>query len=643
MLLKKIDPLYGGRTFRGPYEIELKIPRQYIKTYKTVIVEKRRSLSYSMIMSMTVNKEIRYASEYHEATKHSETSLMTSRHYLDFDNKPIPFKIYLELPSMSLPGNFPTPEVNALSCISGMLSQRFSDDMKGVMSTTTTMRSRDTTSTATPTSSTPNFSIENLAEVLFFSAGITRELKYPYGKYYMRAAPATGALYPIELYVICDDISPGLMAGVYHFSPPDFSLTQIRKGRYKRYLAAEATANNQDIANSAITIIFTSFAWRNAWKYQARSYRHWFWDSGVIAANLLATTHAMGLPTRIIMGFLDDKISQLLCLEDQGEAAIAMAAIGQGGLKDTITPSQQHSEVNRISHVPLPKIRALSKGGEINYPEIWELNRASKLTSKQEIEEWTNNAHRHHQLLSTTRHHSQEKGANNEDNVIVVPNALEKDDIKNSRSLKETILWRGSSRRFARTDISFSALKTILYSSARGVPIDIFKEGNSLIDIYFIANSVDGLSSGAYFYNRNTSATNPATYIEKIKETASSRNISGYLCLGQSLFSDASVVFFLMTNLQSVLRSLGNRGYRASQFEAGIIAGKIYLAAYALGLGASGSTFFDDAVTEFFSPHASNKNCMIAVGAGIPAYKANPGKILPMRLSKQQLLTQDFM
>jgi SagB-type dehydrogenase family enzyme len=592
-----------------------------------------------MVMFIAVNEEIRYALDYHEATNHSEASLMTSRHYLDFDNKPIPFKIYLELPSISLPINFLTPEMNAITCISGILSQRSSEDMKGLTRTTTTMM--DTTNTVT-TSSTPNFSIESLAEILFFSAGITRELMYPYGKYYMRAASATGALYPIELYVICDDISPDLVAGVYHFSPPDFSLTQVRKGRYKRYLAAAAAAaNNQDIANSAITIIFTSFAWRNAWKYQARSYRHWFWDSGVIAANLLATARAMGLPTRLIMGFLDDKISQLLCLEDQREAAIAMGAIGRGRLKDIDTSSQQQSEGDRLPHVTIPKIRALSKRGEINYPEIWELNWASKLTSKQEIEEWINNAHRHHQSLSITSHHSQEKGANNDESVIVMPNELE-EDIQNSRSLKETILWRGSSRRFARTDISLSALKTILYSSTRGVPIDIFREGNSLIDLYFIANGVDGLTPGAYFYNRSTSANNPATSIKKIKEIASSRNISGYLCLGQSLFSDAGVVFFLMTDLQSVLRSLGNRGYRASQFEAGIIAGKIYLAAYALGIGASGSTFFDDAVTEFFSPYASNKSTMIAVGVGIPAYKANPGKILPMRLSKEQLLTQDF-
>jgi len=581
---------------------------------------------------MTVNSEIRYAIDYHEATKHSEASLMTSRHYLDFNNKPIPFKIYLELPSITLPISFPTPEVNALSCISGMINQRSHHDTNGLTTTTKTSRNSNNRS------NTPELDAENLAEILFFSAGITREMKYPYGNYYMRAASATGALYPIELYVVCDDISSNLMAGVYHFSPADFSLTQIRKGTYKRYLAA--AANNHDIANSAITVVFTSFAWRNAWKYQSRSYRHWFWDSGVIASNLLATTYAMRLPTRIITGFLDDTVNQLLCVEDQREAAIAMAAIGAGSSKDIIAPSQQEKEIDRISFLSIPKIRALSKRGEINYPEIWELNQASKLTSKQEIEGWISNAHRHHQLLSAASHRSQDRGTDS-DNIIITPNELE-EGIKNSRSLKETILWRGSSRRFARSNISLTTLKTILYNSSRGVPMDIFRDGNSLLDIYFIANGVDDLTPGAYFYNRNGSVTSSNTSIEKIKEIASSRNISGYLCLGQSLFRDASVVFFLMTDLQAVLRSLGNRGYRASQFEAGIIAGKIYLAAYALGIGASGSTFFDDAVTEAFSPHASNKNTMIAVGIGVPAYKASPGKILSTKLSKAQLLTQDF-
>src|ERR687898_2652032 len=111
-----------------------------------------------MIIFMTVNNEIRYAIDYHEATKHSEASLMTSRHYLDFNNKPIPFKIYLELPSITLPINFPTPQVNALSCISGMISQRSDDDTKGL--TTTISIGTNTTSNTT------KFDIEHLAEIL---------------------------------------------------------------------------------------------------------------------------------------------------------------------------------------------------------------------------------------------------------------------------------------------------------------------------------------------------------------------------------------------------------------------------------------------------------------------------------------------
>ena len=63
----------------------------------------------------------------------------------------------------------------------------------------------------------------------------------------------------------------------------------------------------------------------------------------------------MRLPTRIITGFLDDTVNQLLCVEDQREAAIAMAAIGAGSSKDIIAPSQQENEVDRISPPIYPK------------------------------------------------------------------------------------------------------------------------------------------------------------------------------------------------------------------------------------------------------------------------------------------------
>ncbi|MFL6363510.1 MAG: SagB/ThcOx family dehydrogenase, partial [Nitrososphaeraceae archaeon] len=517
-----------------------------------------------------MNYDIKYALDYHEATKHSEISIQLSRHSLDWNNKPRPFKIYTKLPSIFLPSDFSEPHIDAITCIK---------TVKTINSMTA-----DATNTTNP-----QLDIRKLAEILFFSAGITREMKYMYGSYYMRAAPATGALYPIELYIVCQDI-PGLNAGVYHFCPGDFTLTELRSGDYKAELAT-AAGDSKNIMTSPITIVFTSIAWRNAWKYEARSYRHWFWDSGVIAANLTATAASSHLQPFLILGFVDDTVNHLLYLDDKKEATIAMAAIGVDLAKHSAV-SQQRKEINSL---PLPEILPLSKKGEVDYPEIWKMHRASYLSDSEEVKRWINCG------TELKKEESVQSGIL--DSRPLQP-AEPSSQSSLGHSLGEVILLRGSSRKFAKSPISFRQLSTILESSTREVPLDFLVENQgktagttaTTIDIYMIVNEVEGLQRGGYFFNRSTSS------IEQLKSKVP-RNMSGYLCLGQPLFSDASVVFFLMTDLLDVLRTCGNRGYRASQFEAGIIAGKIYLSAYAQQLGASGSTFFDDAVTEFFSPH----------------------------------------
>ena len=67
-----------------------------------------------------------------------------------------------------------------------------------------------------------------------------------------------------------------------------------------------------------------------------------------------------------------------------------------------------------------------------------------------------------------------------------------------------------------------------------------------------------------------------------------------------------------------MLERLGNRGYRAAQSEGGIVGGRLYLAAYAQRFGATGLTFFDDEVVDFFSPHAAGKSVMFLVALGHP-------------------------
>jgi nitroreductase len=182
--------------------------------------------------------------------------------------------------------------------------------------------------------------------------------------------------------------------------------------------------------------------------------------------------------------------------------------------------------------------------------------------------------------------------------------------------IEQVILRRGSSRRFARTPISLMQLSTMLDRAARGVPADFLDPMESQLNhLYLIVNVVEGLDSGAYFFHRDRGL------LECLKR-GDFRSEAGYLGLQQALPADAAADIFFLADLGPTLQRFGNRGYRAVQLEAGVIGGKLYLGAYAQGLGATGLTFFDDDVTRFFSPHAEGKSAIFLVALGKSAARS---------------------
>jgi SagB-type dehydrogenase family enzyme len=130
-----------------------------------------------------------------------------------------------------------------------------------------------------------------------------------------------------------------------------------------------------------------------------------------------------------------------------------------------------------------------------------------------------------------------------------------------------------------------------------------------LNQLYLIVHAVEGLDSGAYVFHRGRGV------LECLK-LGDFRGQAGYLGLEQQLPADAAVDIFFLADLRRILQRFGNRGYRAVQLEAGILGGKLYLAAYAQRLGATGLTFYDDDVTSFFSPHAEGKSAIFLVAIG---------------------------
>jgi SagB-type dehydrogenase family enzyme len=426
----------------------------------------------------------------------------------------------------------------------------------------------------------------DLASLFYYSAGITKRGIIPGGQTYFRAAACTGALYHIELYLVCGDL-PDLPAGVYHFAPQDFSLRKLRDGDYRGVLV-EAAGGEPAVSQAPAVVVTSSVYWRNSWKYRERAYRHSYWDSGTILANLLAVGNASQVPLKVVTSFVDSRVNQLLGLDDQREAALQLVSVGHAPEMSAPAPPEVlplNLEVTPYSHY------------EVDYPSIREMHSTSSLVSPDEAPElWDNPP-----LLASAEPQGQ-----------LFPLAEPVAADLPTDVIESVIVRRGSSRRFRRASITFQQLSTMLKRATQDIPTDFLGQaGSALTQLYIIANDVEGLPSGSYVYHPQRSA------LEQLK-AGNFREQAGYLGLQQALPADASADVFFLCDLNSVLERYGNRGYRLAQVEASIRGGKLYLAAYAQRLGASGLTFFDDDVTQFFSPHAQGKSVMFLVALGRP-------------------------
>jgi SagB-type dehydrogenase family enzyme len=505
---------------------------------------------------MPDNRDPEAAWTYHDATKHSYTSIRTNADFMDWSNQPLPFKIYPTLEPMRLPGEVRQTGVAALSAIAESIPAH--------------------------TRASPD--LEAVAQLLYLSAGITRKRNYPGGEIYFRAAACTGALYEVELYLVCGDLAD-LDAGVYHFAPAEFGLRQLRVGDY-RLVLLEATGDESAIAHAPLTIVCTCTYWRNAWKYQARTYRHFGWDNGTLLANLLAVATALGLPARVVCGFVDASVNRLLDVDPQREVAFSLVALGH--VAALPPPAPEEISPLHLETVPLSQ-------REVDYPLMRQMHAASLLDSAEEVEAW--------------RGHAPKTDLPPPAGPIVQLKPLSDAEIPRD-PIEQVIQRRGSARKFARTPITLPQLSTMLDRATRGVPADFLDPpGAQLNDLYLIVHAVEGLPSGAYLFHRDRGV------LECLKQ-GNFRADAGYLGLEQELPGDAAVDIFFLADLRPILQHFGNRGYRAVQLEAGILGGKLYLAAYAQRLGATGLTFFDDDVTRFFSPHAEGKSAIFLVALG---------------------------
>jgi len=237
---------------------------------------------------------------------------------------------------------------------------------------------------------------------------------------------------------------------------------------------------------------------------------------------------------------------------------------------------------------------------EVDYPAMSRMHQASSLDSAAEVIAWRGK--------TPAREFPAPR---NDAKILSVPH----DSHIPQDTIEQVISRRGSTRQFSRDPMTQPQLAGILDRSTRGIPADFLDPfGSHLNDLYLIINNVVGLTAGAYAYHWERKA------LELLK-SGDFRDKAGYLGLEQQLPADAAVDVFFLADLKKILERYGNRGYRATQLEAGIIGGRFYLAAYAQRLGATGLTFYDDDVVSFFSPHARGKSAIFLVALGRSAIR----------------------
>jgi SagB-type dehydrogenase family enzyme len=165
--------------------------------------------------------------------------------------------------------------------------------------------------------------------------------------------------------------------------------------------------------------------------------------------------------------------------------------------------------------------------------------------------------------------------------------------------LEEVILSRGSTRLMDRNKtVPRELLEWPLAAALRGIEVP-----------HFVAvHGVDGVRPGVYRWPD----------LEQPVNLDITRDELAHIAVDQGLGGDAAYVVIGAHELGT----LGAREYREAQLAAGLVEGRLHLAAYGLGIGASGMTFFDSEIAGLLAAPLAG---LIFTCVGVPEYRNTPG------------------
>ncbi|MBI4243189.1 MAG: SagB/ThcOx family dehydrogenase, partial [Planctomycetes bacterium] len=501
------------------------------------------------------------AMKYHEKTKHTYAELMARTGGLDWSRQPSVFKEYPQAELIELSTDFDFDGISVEEAIKrGSYIESFSEE---------------------PITET------ELSRLLYYTNGITGELRYPGLTYYLRAAPSAGALYPTVIYLVVNNVE-GLKKGIYHYSVKDHGLHLLKEGDFSERLSVYVNKPLPVKKASAVFILSTIF-YRTKWKYGEQSYRYVLLDAGHVAGNLDLISGALGLESYPIGTFVDDKINQLLDIDGRKEAVVYISAVGRKSV------SEEGKNFARIPVFEEKKIEKFTEGWEPS-EIVHEMGKINNF-NKTEIRDYSERKVSHKSYP--------------EANKIL----LSKEFSRQGLSLDDTIRKRRSARDYSGKPLYKLELSRLLYYTYGVIKDEPAKraiwsiEGLYPIELYVVVNNVEGIARGIYHYN-------PAEHALELLKEGDYRFRIANACLGQELVGNANIAIIKTAIFERVKR-YGDRGYRYVHLDAGVIGENIYLEAVSMGLGVCGiGAFFDDQINDMLNVDGAKEALIYVTSVG---------------------------
>jgi SagB-type dehydrogenase family enzyme len=413
-----------------------------------------------------------------------------------------------------------------------------------------------------------------LSQLLFYSAAISASKRVPSTgyRYALRVNPSSGNLHPTEFHFRTRGLKEW-PDGLYHYCPSGHMAEQRALGDFEMILAG---------SSAPVVFVLTSIAWREAWKYRDRAYRYCLHDMGHAWQALALAARAIGCDSFATGSFPDDEIERvcrlhgdewpMLIVEVQG----ASIPVREPDARETVWHDGHANQLSKET---------------IEYQSIDGIHNATKLSDR---------ACRGISGVAPARTGSGE--------ITLPPPASSRRPFGEvARTRRSALDFQGGTQ-----SMSLTQLSAILAATARPLLADFANV--RFIQLYLYVHRVDGLQPGVYRHwpERNE--------LERIR-SGDQRVAAAGLSLGQDLAGNACVAFSMIGDLHRAARAHGDRGYRYVHFEAGAIGHRLYLAAEALGLGATGiGAFYDEEVHRYLelTPAQGQVVYHFAIGYPVP-------------------------